>query len=368
MKKKDFIKFRDNQRRMSEIADLIEKENREMTDAEKDEFESLRRENAVLQMRATIGNVPAAEGETLGHYVREAVRQNRSMKAILREGSAGKVADLDGTGLVPTIQGEPIAPLRKNIYEFVGLTVQHGLVGELRWPKYGKVTATWDDEIAAITPQPIAFSALHTKPSRLAVASVASRLELQQSNGVVENIINVELPEDVKDAIDAALMTTVGTTTVNDADVNKPVVGPFVAAKAAETYVQFAAAVPTRTELLTMKANVAKSGVAMANPCWVMTEDMKAKLEDEKVDNGSGRFVCENGMILGYPVYTTNHIEAGYVGFGDWSYQAAGFFGDESILVDPYSLADKNSVRFVMNTAFATATLRQEAFCLGGHS
>ena len=353
---------------MNDIADLLEKENREMNDAEKAEFETLRRENEILQMRAAAGNAPMAEEKPLSQHIREAVGQNRSLKITMREGNAGKVADLDGTGLVPTIQGEPIAPLRKNIYDMVGLTIQHGLVGELRWPKYGKVTATWDDEIAAITPQPIAFNALNAKPSRLAVASVASRLELQQSNGVVENIINIELPEDVNDAIDAALMTTVGTTQVSGQNVNKPQFGPFVAAKAASTYVEFAAAVPTRTELLTMKANVAKTGVLMANPCWVMTEDMKAKLEDEKVDNGSGRFVCENGMILGYPVYTTAHIEAGYVGFGDWSYQAAGFFGDESILVDPYSLADKNQVRFVLNTAFATATLRPEAFCLGGHA
>ena len=49
--------------------------------------------------------------------------------------------------------------------------------------------------------------------------------------------------------------------------------------------------------------------VDLIAPCWVMTEAMKAELQDVKVDSGSGRFLCENNTILGYPVYTTSEIE-----------------------------------------------------------
>jgi HK97 family phage major capsid protein len=113
-----------------------------------------------------------------------------------------------------------------------------------------------------------------------------------------------------------------------------------------------------------MKSTVA-SGINLVAPCWVMTEATKAELEDVKVDAGSGRFLCENDQILGYPVFTTSAIGEGNIGFGDWSYQAAGFFGSMSMIVDPYTLSRQNATDFVLNAQFATATLYQEAFVLG---
>ncbi len=113
-----------------------------------------------------------------------------------------------------------------------------------------------------------------------------------------------------------------------------------------------------------MVASIAEKLDLLA-PCWVMTEAMKAELCDVKVDAGSGRFLCENNMVLGYPVFTTSEIGVDNVGFGDWSYQAAGFFGDWTLIVDPYTLARRNSVDFVLNARFGTVTLREDAFVLG---
>jgi len=110
---------------------------------------------------------------------------------------------------------------------------------------------------------------------------------------------------------------------------------------------------------------VSKTGIKLIAPCWVMTEDMKTELEDVKVDAGSGRFLVENGMLLGSPIFTTPYIGEGYIGFGDWSYQASGFFGPMSIAVDPYTLLRQNSTDFVLNSHFATVTLYDEAFVVG---
>ena len=168
------------------------------------------------------------------------------------------------------------------------------------------------------------------------------------------------MPQAIADCINAVLFTT----EANDADGKaKKVVGPFVAAAAKA--VQFAAELPTRKELLKMRATILKTGITLTNPCWVMTEDMKAELEDVKIDAGSGRFLCENDMILGHPVFTTSVIGEGNIGFGDWGYQAAGFFGAMDMVVAPYILARKHSVDFVLNANFATVTLRKEAFVLG---
>ena len=114
-----------------------------------------------------------------------------------------------------------------------------------------------------------------------------------------------------------------------------------------------------------MKAQVTAAGIKLTNAAWVMTETMKAELEDTKVDQGSGRFVCENDAIFGIPVFTTPFIGEGNVGFGEWSYQAAGFFGQTTIMVDPYTLARQNATDFILNAHFATATLCEDAFVLG---
>ena len=84
-----------------------------------------------------------------------------------------------------------------------------------------------------------------------------------------------------------------------------------------------------------------------------------------KLDAGSGRFLVENDMLLGCPVFTTEFIGQGNIGFGDWSYQAAGFFGAMNLAVDPYTLLRQNSTDFVLNAHFATTTLYEEAFVLG---
>ena len=114
-----------------------------------------------------------------------------------------------------------------------------------------------------------------------------------------------------------------------------------------------------------MKSTIAKAGVSTSTLCWVMTEDMKAELEDTKVDQGSGRFICENDRIFGLPVFCTDSIGTGNVGLGDWSYQCAGFFGDMSMVLDQYSHSLQDANLFVLHADFGTATLRPEAFVLG---
>ena len=53
-----------------------------------------------------------------------------------------------------------------------------------------------------------------------------------------------------------------------------------------------------------------------------------------------------------------------YIGIGDWGYQPMGLFGTLRFIVDPYSQARKDAVDFVLNTDYATKTLRPEAFLL----
>lgn len=272
-------------------------------------------------------------------------------------------ASLADTGIIPVQEQEMLKPLREGlIYDKVGLNIRTGHVGTLRWPAHSKVVASYADEAEAATDSNIDFSALSMSGERLVVATPVTKETLFDSEGVVESVIREELPKGIIDRINETLFSIEGK---DAAGKNKKVVGPFVAAAKADRLVTFAGELPTRRELLKMKAKVASAGIPFVAPCWVMNENMKAELEDLKVDAGSGRFVCESDHILGYPVFTTHVLPDGYVGFGDWSYQAAGFFGPMDLVVDPYTLARKHSVDFVLNTRFGTVTLRPDAFVLG---
>lgn len=380
-------RYQENCDRIGEIAELCEKEERERTEAEEAEFQAMTRENEIIRMKMQAMQVESLRGRETpalsnDQVLRETLleRGQKVTVMIMREeggatGSDGTATSapavspqtteaLAGTGIIPVHEQEMLKPIRKGlIYDKVGLNIRSGLSGTLRWPKHGKAVASFADEAERLVDSSISWDKLETNGHRMGIAIPVTREELEDSHGIVESVVREEMPKAITDLINGALFSTTDTYTAADGKTKtRKVTGPFVAA--AKKAKQFAGAVPTRKELLLMVAGIAEK-IDLQAPCWVMTEAMKAELCDVKVDAGSGRFLCENNMILGYPVFTTAEIGAGNIGFGDWSYQAAGFFGDWTLVADPYTLARNNSVDFVLNARFGTVTLREDAFALG---
>ena len=183
-----------------------------------------------------------------------------------------------------------------------------------------------------------------------------TRQSIVQSNGIVEAI--------VKEAIPAAITLTLNKAMFSPTKVGTAVnlVGPFVALKDAPTKTLTAAT--TLRDLVMLKAKVLASGVNSDSLCWVMTEAQKAILETTPVDAGSGRMVCEADKIAGYPVFCTPYITEDFIGLGAWRYEPCGQFGDFSFIIDPFTGATRDEVRFTLNTMFGFKTLRPEAFAL----
>lgn len=351
-------RHQENSARIEEIANLCEQEKRERTESESAEYAKLVRDNDMISMKLQALQSPELPVSVdRNQQLRDALSQGKKVQFVLtRDVTLMKTTDLEGTGIIPIDQQEMLKPLREGlIWNKVGLTIRTGLKGKLRWPKHAKAVAKFVNEGDRLEDSKIDFSKLEMSGERLGVAIPVTREELEDSDGIVESVINEEMPAAIIDVINEALFTT--------EKGSRKVYGPF-AEEDVQT-VEFAGDVPTRAELLEMKATVAKTGIQLANACWVMTESTKAQLEDAKVDAGRGRFICENNTILGYPVFTTSAIGEGNVGFGDWGYQAAGFFGDWNMIVDPYTLARNNATDFVLNTRFGTTTLYKEAFVLG---
>lgn len=355
-------KYQTNCDRISAIADMCEKEQRERNEAETAEFNALVRENQLLQMRMQAialdkmgGNSNADNVKEANRIIRENMAAGRQTQIMLMRDLV-MVADAHAGGIVPVKVQDILDPLCEGlILNKVGLPMPTGLAGDYVWPTYEAVEATIQGEGVALTDTKIEMSKLTASPQRIGIAIPVTRQTINQTEGIIEMIVKKLMPLAVAKLLNKIMFSTTKVTNATT------LVGPFVGKVAGAT--EFSAE-PTFKEFNTLKAKVLASGIDGDNLCWVMTKAQQAIAEATPKDAGSGIMVCENGQIAGLPVFTTNYIGEGNIGLGDWRYQPMGLFGDMSFVVDPYSQARKDAVDFVLNVNYGTTTLQADAFAL----
>lgn len=360
MKIKDLInKYQANCDRITAIADVCEKEQRERNEAENKEYETLVRENQMYQMRMSTLNTKVEQRDLVKdamNAIRENVANGKQTQMQFRDMT--KVADAAAGGLVPLNIQDMVDPLQEGlILDKVGIPFMTGLAGDYVWPVYDAVDATIQGEGVELADSKINLSKLTANPDRLGLAIPVTYEALTQTNGLLETIVKRVMPQALVRTINKVLFSP---TKVNGAT---NLQGPYVDMAASATALS---ATPTFKELNAMKASVLAKGVDGAGLCWVMTEANKATLEGTPI-NEKGVYVpmIQNGLLCGVPVYCTSAITDTYIGLGDWQYQPMGLFGDIRFTVDPYSKARSNAVDFVINANYGTTTLRKEAFALG---
>lgn len=412
-------KYQENCDRIGEIADACEKEKRERSKEETEEYEALARDNQMLQMRMQIATSdhlqehPNAEQDA-DRLIRENAKAGHKSEVIFVRDLV-MVGDAANGALIPLNIQDILEPLTEGfILDKVGLPMPTGLAGDYVWPMYEMVEAQIAGEGVALSDTDIPFSKMQATFDRVGIAIPVTNQTLNQTKGVVEMIVTQIMPLSIRLLLNKILFST---SKVNNAT---NLVGPFVGALS--TVVDLSTT-PTFKELNQMKAQVLETGIDGEALCWVMTKSMQAILEGEPI-NSKGVFlpIIQNGMMCGLPVYTTNcirnsaveykkydgtksvwndytpgakevisnvvvgltekdalakvtnpsdgdiyqvKINTEYIGLGDWRYQPMGLFGDIRFTVDPYSQARKDSVDFILNANYGTKTLRPEAFLLG---
>ena len=357
--------------------------------------------------------------------VRENLKSGRQTEiTLMREGefTGMMVADAANGSIIPLRVQDFLEPLIEGfILNLVGLPMPTGLSGDFVWPIYDVVEATIAGEGVALTDSKINLNKLTATPERIGIAIPVTNQAINQSAGVIETLVKKVMPQAV-----ALLLNRIvfGLGKVSGAS---HLIGPFAHIFAGDSGYSAVVDIhetPSFQELNVLKATVLESGIEGNHLCWVMTKTMKAILEGTPI-NSSGIFVpmIQNDKLCGLPVYTTNAVrnavvtykkstyssstctwascdavdtpdyevtcgpndEAAvlaalnctasnkvvkittlteYIGIGDWGYQPMGLFGSFRFIVDPYSQARKDAVDFVLNTDYATKTLRPEAFKL----
>lgn len=369
---------REAQKRYNEIAeeframaDTLEKEKRGYTADEQKHVDELRAEqdriSARLRGEEFAENLTPAQSAAqrlaeAERAIRENVKRGVSTTIrLVRENpspvpSEPTITDINvaNAGNIVRINLQDVLmPLQEGlILDKVGLPLMTGLVGEYVWPVASMVEATIGGDNMELTEQKISLSALKAVPDTIGVTCGVTRRTINQSGGIIETIVKNLLPMAVAKALNKAMFGTTAATGATN------LVGPFIGKSPtmiAKTY----------ADINKLKAAVLKSGVEGEHMAWVMTKSTKAILEATSKDTGSGIMICENDMIAGIPVFTTEFIGDDYIGIGDFTYQPVGQFGDFSFIVDPYTEARKDVVQFTLHVDFGTKTLRSDAFVLG---
>lgn len=382
--------FRENAQRIAEIrarfeelANALESENRALTDAEKEERAGLEKELQLLSLRNTVmlqnaqTNEPAKGvttdvfGEVLrsflgGKGVPEEFAELRAAEGLRIPASLETRANLQDATSVASMQPvtikDIIEPLEKGlIFDKVGTHIQHGIEGMWNFPVIGSAEASWEDENAEVGDSKLDISHISPKPKRLSIAFPISRRALNQSANKIAEIVLKQMNLATQRTLNKTMFSTTQLGTAG-----KTPTGVFVQPGTTKTFT--AAKGVTHTDLLDLKAGVEGTGVQVdGTSAFVMSTAMYYKLKGTPIDAGSGRMcVDENGRIDGTPVFVTNYLKATEIGYGIFSYNLLGFFGDMVLGVDSNSAAvlRKNVIECVLNVDCDMLALRTEAFGL----
>ena len=381
-KKKEMIKrIREINARFKELAVACETEKRTLTPEEVEEKNALEAEKNVLELRLLQmeqpGRIPEENRENRSRAFVDCVRAlKRGMvgdnapeeyRSLLADDGlmiplTRDVTDSTAAGaVIPLTIGDVIEPLEKGlILDKVGCKMQSGIVGTWQFPIVaGGVEAELQDENVDLTDKKVDISKITPTPRRVGITIPVSNRAIDQSGGLILDIVRRQLYMGLARLLNKWMFSKT--------QLSKASKGCFVDAYATPK-VTFAGEAPTWAEVLQVESAVLEQGVIVdGSACWVCSASMEAKLKSAPKDAGSGRFILEDGKIDGYPVYVTEFVEKDMLGFGVFSYELVGQFGNMRMTVDSTSaaVAKKNLTYFVFNTDFDMLTLRSEAFAVG---
>lgn len=376
-------------RRLNEMATGLEndKEREDYTDPEKAEQKALLREQGILEMKIkantmNLGTVARENADDMNRQMREAIDSGKrfsltiSREALRRREDAAFGGNMSGyadpsasTNPYSLTTGDIVEPLwASTILRTIGMPLLTGLSGNYQWPVVEAFEASINDEGVSLGDTKIPLSKLIARPERVGIAVPITREAITETDGLIQTIATQYIPQSVAALINKITFSTTALKKFKDGKESTEsatnLVGPYVNLKAANK-LTYSGDAPTLQELISLKSKVLGANIMPEGLCYVMTETTKGLLEGTPKWSGSNSaIVDDNGRINGVPVFTSSYVKEGDVEFGAFKYAPIGLFGDMTIIVDPYSLARKNAIDFVLNTDFAITVLRQEAFAL----
>jgi len=236
------------------------------------------------------------------------------------------------------------------IFKELGATFLPGLKGDVSIPSYAGTSVAWKTEVAAATDGGGAFSEVTLTPLRVTGYIDVSKTFLAQDGAGAEQL----LMNNIVDAVARHIEKTIFGVAIGVAGTQPGSFGYTLNTANANTE---AGIVPTWATILAMEANVAANNALKGKLAYVTNPGGRKILKTIEIPTNTGVHLCEDDKVNGYPLVASNSVSsaAGTAGtdelliFGDWSQLLIGQWGGYDVTVDPYSLANTNQVRIVVN-------------------
>ena len=256
--------------------------------------------------------------------------------------------DTAGKEVVATDKLNILGPIYQNmVLGKAKVKFMTGLVGNVSVPTYSGSTVGWAGEVEAAKDGAGKFGEVELSPKRITAYIDLSKQFINQDSASAEALLRADIVRAISNQLESTILGADAGTA------NKPA-GIFNGATATPL---------TYDGIVDMEEKL--DGVeAFANPVYIVSPAIKAKLRKAKTDAGSGQFVYENGEINGIPCLCTSAAKGIVLGDFASSY-VIGQWGATDVTVDPYTQAASGKIRIVVNAYFDAKPLREEAFVKG---
>ena len=304
--------------------------------------------------------VKRSANEMFREYITDVRNHKRDSQAIVTSAilADGDTNNMESAGLPVTIK-DLINPLEMGtIYEQLGLQVATGVHGQIQWPVLDTIAkVVIAGETVKLSATPIDFSKITATPVRMGITVEVDNESINDAAFDLVGCVTTQINKSLGRVINEAVLKT---TAFAD-----KFYGPF-ANKNVQSVAFATAGAPTYKELLEMKGKVLATGAQMAGFCYIMDAAMYSALEATPIDNGSGLMIIQGGKINGAPVFITDLADySGKVAAGCFGYAALNQHGQSYFIVDPYTKADQNVVKFTLNCDWSLTTLQGTPFVIG---
>ena len=379
---------------MNELQGTLSKENRPMTDAENENFRSLRAEDDRLALecrqyeieqsttrmqRANEENAAVSADVNFGRLMRS-VLSGRGIPqdlAALRDEDgrfsfaysradeqmreAGNTQNASSaTSITPVYIKDYIKELTpQTVIGQLGAKIQSGISGQWNFPTIKGLKATWYGENEEVAAQTMEFGVKTVAPHRLPIRVDISNRTVNQTAGAIRDIVVETMRLKHTLALNEAFVAA--------APENNAPTGPFAGITSGNT-IAASGDIKTlsRDLFLNLRSAVNSANVPVNNPAYLMNWATYAQLANTPVDKGSGRFVLDMATqtIDGVKVVCSSLVPAGVVYYGNFGYSLVGQFGPMTMGIDTTSVnvMSINAISIVINSEWDFFTPYQEAF------
>ena len=209
-----------------------------------------------------------------------------------------------------------------NIVRQMGVRTLTGLSGDVVIPKYGTgLSLGWVGEEEAVTESNMTFDAVTLTPKHTGGKTEMSRQLIQQSSPDIESLIREDLSYLVAQNIDEAILAGTG---LKDPLGIINTLGVLTGDTPA-----------TWAEVLQLIQQIEDKNIT--NLQWLGTSALKTTLAGIEKSTGTGQYLYQNGQVGELPFKVSANMPAKTAILGDFSQVLLGVWSEIDILVNPYA-------------------------------